>query len=90
MFPKSNTYVDGEISRAVMRLQAAEVDSDEYGVLLERLGKLQKIRHEEKPENPTSDAILSSATNLIGIFMILRHEQLNVITSKATSFVRLR
>jgi hypothetical protein len=73
-----------------MRLQAAEVDSDEYGVLLERLGKLQKIRHEEKPENPTSDAILSSATNLIGIFMILRHEQLNVITSKATSFVRLR
>jgi hypothetical protein len=89
MFLKSNTYVDNEINRAVIKLQDQEVDSDEYGVLLARLEKLQKIRQEERPDNPSSDALLSAATNLIGIVLILRYESLNnVITSKAIGFVQ--
>src|SRR5436190_956700 len=55
--------------------------------LLGRLEKLQRIRQEERPDNFSSDGLLMAATNLIGIFAILQHENLNVITSKALSFV---
>ena len=68
-------------------LQGARVDSQEYGELLGRLEKLQRIRQEERPDNFSSDGLLMAATNLIGIFAILQHENLNVITSKALSFV---
>jgi hypothetical protein len=87
MFPKRNTYIDGEIARTVAALQLEQIDSEEYDVLLTRIEKMQKIRQEEKPDTVTSDALVLAATNLIGIFVILRHENLNVITSKAMSFV---
>lgn len=87
MFPKSNTYVDGEISRTILALQDERIDSNEYGVLLGRLEKLQKIRQEEKPDNFSSDALLMAATNLVGIVAILQFEKLNVISRNALSFV---
>jgi hypothetical protein len=87
MFPKSNTYVDGEISRTVIALQRATIDSEEYGTLLGRLEKLQKIRQEEKPDAVSTDVLVMAATNLIGIIAILQYENLNVVTSKALSFV---
>ena len=87
MFPKSNTYVDVEIARMIRALQTVDVESKEYGELLGRLEKLQRIRKDESPDNFSSDGLLMAATNLIGIFAILQHENLNVITSKALSFV---
>ena len=87
MFPKSNTYVDVEIARMLRALQTVEVETKEYELLLGRLEKLQRIRQEERPDNFSSDGLLMAATNLIGIFAILQHENLNVITSKALSFV---
>jgi len=87
MFPKSNTYVDVEIARMLRALQTVEVETKEYELLLGRLEKLQRIRKDESPDNFSSDMLLMAATNLIGIFAILQHEKLNVITSKALSFV---
>ena len=87
MFPKSNTYVDVEIARMLRALQTVEVETKEYELLLGRLEKLQRIRKDESPDNFSSDGLLMAATNLIGIFAILQHENLNVITSKALSFV---
>ncbi len=87
MFPKSNTYVDGEIHRLMIVLRDLEINSKEYGEVLRQLETLQQIRKEEKPDGFSSDAMLMAATNLIGIFVIVRHEHLNVITSKALSFV---
>lgn len=85
--PKKNTYVDNEIARVVLKLQNVEPDTEEYGATLEKLSKLQKIRQEEKPDRISSDTIASGAINLIGIALIIRHENLNVIASKALSFV---
>lgn len=82
-----NTYVDKEIARLVMAMQDQQVDSKEYGDNLDKLSKLQKIRQEEKPPLPSPDTLFKVAANLIGIYMIVRHENLNVITSKALSFV---
>jgi hypothetical protein len=85
--PKANTYVDDEIARIVAVMKDQEVNSDEYNVSLERLLKLQKIRHEEKPDRPSSDTLLSVAAHLVGIVLIIRYEHVHVITSKAMSFV---
>lgn len=90
MFPKKKTYVDNEISRLVLELKDNQVESDEYGAILDHLGKLQKIRQEEKPDPIHTDTIATIAANLIGILMILQHENLNIITSKALSLVRFR
>jgi len=85
--PKKNTYIDTEISRLVLKMQDMEVDSDKYGAALERLSKLQKIRQEEKPDRASSDTMLSVAAHLVGIVLIIKHENVNVITSKALNFV---
>lgn len=85
--PKRNTYVDNEISRIVLALQDQDPTSDEYGATLEKLSKLQKIRQEEKPDRPSTDALITVAANLIGIALIIKHEDMNVITSKAMSFI---
>ena len=85
--PKTNTYVDGEISRVVLALQNHAPTSEEYGSALEKLSKLHKIRQEEKPDRVSSDTIASVAANLLVVALIIRHEHLNVITSKAMSFV---
>lgn len=83
-----NTYVDRLIAKAVMELQEHDASSEEYGVILERLSKLNKMRIEEKSARVSPDTVLTVTANLLGIIMILKHEQLNVITSKATSFVQ--
>lgn len=85
--PKKNTYVDNEISRVVIALQEKEPTSEEYSALLEKLSKLQKIRQEEKPDTVSSNTIAMGAVNLTGILLILQHENLHVISSKALSFV---
>lgn len=90
IFPKLNTYVDNEISRMILDLKAHEVDSDEYGTTLERLGKLHKMRQEEKPDRVRSDTLVTVAANLVGIAMIIRHEEFYAVTSKALSFIRMR
>jgi hypothetical protein len=85
--PKMNTYVDGEIARVVVVLQEKEVGSEEYATLLEQLNKLHKMRQDEKPDRVSSNTMLTVAANLIGIAAIIRHENVNVITSKAMNFI---
>lgn len=87
LVPKMNTYVDHEISRTVLVMQDLEVISEEYSATLEQLSKLQKIRQEEKPDRLSSNTLLTVAANLAGIFLIIRHENVNVITSKAMNFI---
>jgi len=89
MFPKKNTYVDDLIARLTVKMHnEMEAGSEEYGVALEQLSKLNKIRQDEKPDQVCSDALLGAAVNILGIALIIKHEHVNVITSKALSFIR--
>jgi hypothetical protein len=87
VFPKSNTYVDGEIARIVLAMQDQEVTDEGYSKLLNRLEGLQKIRNDEKPDKASTNTILSVAANLVGILLIIRHEHANVIMSRAMNLV---
>lgn len=84
---KKNTYVDDLIAPLVVKMHNQKLDSKEYNESLDQLIKLQKIRQEEKPDQVKPDTLVMAAVNLLGIGMILRHENMNVITSKALTFI---
>lgn len=93
--PKSLTQVklDNAINYALTQLENYAVDSDEYAEILARISKLEKMKEAETPPRPTvsPDTLALCLTNLMGIFMIIRHEQVNVIASKALgSLMRTR
>jgi hypothetical protein len=85
--PKPKSKLEIEMDKLVLKLNDYPTDSKEYGEIVERLKTLHKIQDDNKPASVSPDVKLTTAANLLGILMIIRHEQLHVITSKAMSFV---
>lgn len=87
--PKSKTKLQIEIDKLVLELGNHKPTSVEYGTVAERLSKLEKLKSETtRPfPVPSADTALMALTHLIGIYLIIRHEDVNVITSKAMGFV---
>lgn len=86
--PKPKSPLQTTIDETLFQMQNHPATSDEFGTMLDRVKQLHKLGQEEKPQRVSPDTYVLAATNIIGIAMILRHEHLNVITSKALSFVR--
>ena len=61
-------------------------DSDPYRRTLESIDKLESIsRAKHRSWKPSPDAVLSSATSLLGILIIVKAESIFPIASKALS-----
>ena len=90
MFPrvKEPTPLENEITRVMHKLDSQEIGSDEYAKTLEMLVKLHKMKEDEKPDQVKFDTAATITANLVGILLIIRHEHLNVITSKAMDRVQ--
>lgn len=90
MFQRSGTNpkLQMAVDRALVELVKHPVTSKEYTETLDKLSKLHKMKEEETPSSVSPDTLLTVAANLIGIAIIVRHEHLNVITSKALGFVK--
>lgn len=90
MFAKSDidTKLTAEINAALDKLEKiTDKSSDEYGNLIDRIAKLHKLKTEERPRRINPDHALVAGTNLLGIVLILQHERLHVVASKALGFV---
>lgn len=87
IFKKEKTMLEKEIEAVLLDMKDMYVDSDEYEVALNHLSTLHEINSKEKKWNVSPDTMAVVAGNLLGIVLILKHEELNVITSKAMSFV---
>lgn len=81
---KENPY-DALIKSVILRLDVAEEGTDEYKELLSNLERLERLNKEVHEPLLDADKTVAALVNLVGIFVILKHEQLNVITSKAFS-----
>jgi hypothetical protein len=81
---KKNAIVQKEMDRLVLELES--LAPDDYEVTLSRLTVLNKLK-DQTPEPLSPNTIVMGGVNLLGIAMIIRHEQLNVIATKALSFV---
>ena len=76
-----------EIIKALAELRNHAASSEEYGTVVDRIAKLHKLKTEDSPKPVDPNTVILAGTNLLGIALILRHEYLNVLTSKALSFV---
>lgn len=87
LFAHGESEYDKQVRRMLRELETTDPNSEEYGRIVERLNKLQKMRAEDRPEKLSPNTAALVATNILGIVMIVRHEQFNVIATKALGFV---
>jgi len=88
---KAHTPLEFAVNRAIRDLSRYETDSEEYRNALDALVKLHKMKEDERPKSVSPDTLVAVGANLIGILMIIRHEHVNVVTSRAIGMLpRLR
>lgn len=59
---------------------------DLYATKVEQISKLTALRNENS-KRLSPDTLALIVANILGIVIIIKHEQVNVVTSKALSFV---
>lgn len=89
MFPskKPKSKLQLEIDRLVLALKDHQPESKEYAAIISQLKELSKVQKEQSPATVSPDTKLQVAANLAGIVMIIQHEHVYVIASKALAFV---
>ena len=80
---KDKSSLELAIDRAFTQMYIHDVGSEEYLKRLDVVTKLHKLKEDEKTSNVSKDTLVLAGANLLGIFMIIKHENVNVITSKA-------
>jgi hypothetical protein len=87
--PENRPGLEKAIDDALLELAKTQSGTPEYDAILEEIERLYKLRlPEPEAQKPISkDALLAVAGNLAGIILILNHEKLHVISTKALGFV---
>jgi len=85
MFGKSTVslLLEDEIAHSIRKLKEHDPSSDEYLKILDRIVTMQRLKEEDKSFSVSKDNLTVVFGNLLGIFMIIKHEHVNVITSRA-------
>lgn len=81
---REQTALDIALDKAMKELSRHKVGSDEYNKVLENVIKIHAMKVKDKPDSLSLDTLVLAASNLVGILLIIGHEQIgNVLTSKA-------
>lgn len=75
------------VDRALLELGNHPVGSNDYDKALDHVVKLHRMREEEKSQSISKDTLVVAIANIIGIILIIRHEDVNVITSRAMNLL---
>lgn len=85
---KKPSVLDLEIERLEALIQDSDSGDKEYYRYLAHLDKLYDMRIKlEKKFNVDSNTLVVAGANILGILLILQHENLHAVSSKALSFV---
>lgn len=88
MFTRKTAHqiaLDVTIEALLKDLDGRPASDAEYSKIVDQLAALYKIRY-EKTDAISKDTLAMILGNLAGILIIIRHEHINVITSKALAF----
>ena len=85
---KNPTGIDLVIKIATDKLLTLQPDTPEYDRIVNQIERLNKIAASNRSERVSKDGLIAVAGNLLVTGLIMNHERLNVITTKAISFVR--
>lgn len=83
---KSDELLEREIEMMLRHMAVIGVDSEEYDAAIRYLETLYTLKG-KKPSSVSKDTMAMIGGNLLGILMILKHERMDIITSKALNFV---
>lgn len=83
---KTPSDLDIAIDGAYSRLADLDETTEAYAQVLDQLVKLNKMKNENST-SVSKDTLAIIGANLTGIVMILKHEQVHVIATKAMSLV---
>lgn len=87
-FTKSNkTKLEVEIDRLETHLSNVDILDDDYELTIDRLKSLYELTDKKDKFKVSPDTLAVVAGNLLGIAIILKHEELNIVTTKALGFV---
>jgi len=86
MEPKNDISV--EVDRVVDFLSKMNPSDENYTKGVQNLKTLCEARAKRPGFLIEPEVLITAAVNVIGIVLILRHEQFNVVTTRAMSFIR--
>lgn len=84
---RESSSLENAIEKAIRELGNHPIGSEDYVRTLDQVVKLHKMREEEKSSSVSKDTLVVAGTNLLGIILIIKHEFVNVITSRALSLI---
>lgn len=80
--------INAEISHILNGMSELEVGSEEYNLAAQSLKILCEARS-KRPSFPIEpEAIVGALVNVLGIMLIIRHEEFNHVATRAIGFVR--
>jgi hypothetical protein len=85
--PKHQRMLDDELVRILAVLSVHPADSEEYAKLMKSAERVHALMDIQKPSPLSRETLLTVGANILGILLIIKHEDVNVITSKALGFV---
>ena len=84
---REQSSLEFEVERALRELKNHAIGSEEYNKTLDSIVVLHRMKEEEKPDSVSKDTLAIIGANLLGVLVIIKHESVNVITSKAMNLL---
>lgn len=85
--PTEKTGLEKAIDRVLAEMDNETVDSEEYARMSDQLVKLHAMKTTESRSRISPDTLATIVANLAGIIIIVGHERVHIVTSKALGFV---
>ncbi len=88
MFTKKQTDPNLELAldQAYAKLHSKDITAKDFAEILDQIIRLNKMK-DESSNRVSPDTLALIAANLTGIVLIIKHEHVNVIASKAFSLI---
>lgn len=87
MFNRKPTLLDIVTDNALIELNQLQVGTPEYAKTLDLVIELHGLKDKTKSPSVSKDTLAVVAGNLLGILMVIKHENVNVITSRAMNLL---
>lgn len=89
MFSRAREWslLDDALDKAIRALNNHPIGSKDYSDTLHVVSQLHEMKQREKSSSVSKDTMAIVGGNLLGIIMILKHEHVNVITSRAMNLL---
>ena len=85
--PRHQRMLEEEYIRVLAVLPMHQADTQEYVKILTSAERVYEMMDNRKPSPVSRETLITVGANILGILLIIKHEDVNVITSKALGFV---